>query len=128
MQNWASRLPWIDGVAALTVGALLLLLRRVLVDFYGLSLELVTLIGMVNVVYAAPGLILGAVRRRPAWLLSGLIAANLAWAIACVAIATHVWSSASLFGLAQIIGEGLFVTCLAGLEARYRKDILAIER
>lgn len=124
----ARRLPWIDGFAALAVGTLLLALRSVLAGFYGLSLELVTLVGVFNVIYAAPGLSLGALRTRPAWLLRCLIVANLAWVVACIVIAARVWSSARVFGLAHIIGEGLFVGGLALLEARHWREILAVKR
>ncbi len=123
--RWARRFPFIDGLAGLAAGILVLLLRAVLVDFYGLSLELLTFIGWVNVAYAPLGLSLGTLRPRPAWLLWTLIAANLAWTLTCVAIAASVWPSAGVFGLVHILGEGVFVAGLALFEMRHRKELLA---
>lgn len=117
-------LPWADGGAALVVGVFLLALRSLLTDFYGLSLDVVTFIGAANVVYSVPGLTLGAMKRRPAWLLWFLIAANLAWAVVSTVLAMKYWSSAGVFGLLHIIGEGLFVTMLAWQEYRHRDAIL----
>lgn len=93
-------------------------------DFYGFSLELVTLLGAMNVLYAAPGLCLGALRKRPVWLLTFLIVANAAWAVTCLVIAGAVWSSARGFGLAQLLVEAVFVGGLAVVEARHRAEIL----
>lgn len=124
MERWARRLPWIDRASALTAGALVLIFRDWLVDLDGLSVELLTFVGLVNLAYSVPGLTLGALRHRPAWLLRGLIAANLVWVVACVAMASIVATTAHAFGLAHLLGEGLFVAALALLEARYAKVIL----
>jgi hypothetical protein len=125
VRQWARHLPWFDGLAALTAGVVVLSLRSWLAPLEGFSLEQVTFIGVVNLAYAIPGLTLGALRTRPAWLLYALIAANLGWFVACLVMAARAWSSASAFGLAQLLGEGLFVTALALCEARYRRVILA---
>jgi len=117
-------LPWADGGAGLVVGVLVLALRSFLTDFYGLSLDVVTFIGAANVAYSVPGLTLGAMKRRPAWLLWFLIAANLAWAVVSTVLAVKFWSTAQVFGLLHIIGEGLFVTVLAWQEFRHRDAIL----
>jgi hypothetical protein len=124
VNSWARHLPWFDGLAALTAGLLVLMLRGWLAPLEGFSLEQVTFIGVVNLAYAIPGLTLGALRARPAWLLYALIAANLGWCVTCLVMAARAWSSASVFGVAQLLGEGLFVTALALCEARYRRVIL----
>jgi hypothetical protein len=71
------------------------------------------------------GLTLGSLRRRPAWLLGALIAANLAWTVVCVVLAVRAGSGVTVFGHAQILGEGAFVTALALVEWRHRQAILA---
>lgn len=119
-----NRLPWIDAGAGFVVGVLVLALRSFLTDFYGLSLEAVTFIGVANTAYSTIGFVLGPLKRRPAWLLWVLIAANLAWAIVSTVMAVTYWSSAHAFGLLHIVGEGLFVTMLAWQEYRHRDAIL----
>lgn len=102
----------------------MLALRSVLTDFYGLPLEVVTFIGAANVAYSVLGFVLGPLKRRPAWLLWLLIVANLGWAVVSAVMAAKFWSSAHVFGLLHIVGEGLFVTMLAWLEFRHRATIL----
>jgi hypothetical protein len=122
---WAKKLPWIDGVAALSAGALMFAFRGLLSDFYGLSYQLVTSIALVNMLYSVFGLTLGLLRRRPAWLLTALISANLGWAAACIVFAVRAPASATIWGYGQLVGEGAFVAALALLEWRHRRAILA---
>ena len=121
----ARTLPWIDGLAALAAGALVLGLRGDLAGWYGLPPSLVTTIGAVNIIYSAFGLTLGPLRRRPAWLLYALIAANLVWAGICAALVVRHAGTATIWGLGHVAGEGVFVTALALLEWRYRNAILS---
>lgn len=124
--RWTRKLPWIDGFAALSAGALIFVLRGVLTDFYGLSHRFLTTIALVNVLYSVLGLTLGVLRRRPAWLLDALICANLLWAVACTVFAVRAPVSATVWGYGHLAGEGAFVTALALLEWRYRRSILAL--
>jgi uncharacterized membrane protein YcfT len=122
--RWARKLPWIDGFAGLSVGVLMLVLRGLLSDLYGLSYQFVTFVALANTLYSVFGLTLGALRRRPAWLLTALIFANLLWAVACIVFAVRAPASATLWGYGHLAGEGAFVTTLAFLEWRYRRSIL----
>jgi hypothetical protein len=124
MRGFARRLPWIDGCAGLTVGVLMLALRDLLPGFYGLPPGVVTFIAVANVAYSFFGLGLGALRSRPPALLYWLIFANFMWSVVCVVLAARVWSTASFFGLAHIVLEGLVVALLGSLETRYRREIL----
>jgi hypothetical protein len=124
MKLWPRQLPWLDAMAGLTVGVLVLILRDFLTGFYGLSPGVVTFIGAGNAGYALFGSTLGALRERPRALLYWLVFANFSWSAVCVLLAVEVWASASIFGLAHIIAEGLFVAGLALLEIRYRREIL----
>jgi hypothetical protein len=65
-------------------------------------------------------------RRRPAWLLTALISANLLWAAACIAFAARAPASVTLWGYGHLVGEGAFVAALAFLEWRYRRSILEL--
>ena len=124
MSQWPRHLPWIDAAAGFTVGLAMFLVRDFLVGFYGLSIELLTVIASANVGYSLFGLGLGLSRQRPAPLLYWLICANFMWSVVCVVLAARVWSSATVFGLAHILAEGLFVAGLAFVELRHRRLIL----
>ncbi len=124
MRGWARKLPWIDGFAGLTVGLFMFALREPLSAFYGLSAGVVSFIASANVAYSVFGLCLGALRRKPRALLYWLIFANFLWSVVCVVLLARVSSSASLFGLAHIALEGLFVSGLGFLEIRNRREIL----
>jgi hypothetical protein len=119
-------LPWFDGIAGLVAGCLELALRDPLADLYGVTRGFVTTIAIVNLGYSMFGLTLGPMRRRPAWLLATLIAANLAWAAICVVLAARA-SGVTMFAHAHLLGEGAFVAALAGLEWRYRRAILGLD-
>ena len=121
---WARKLPWIDGFAALSAGVLVFVLRGLLADLYGLSYQFLTLITSVNTLYSVFGLTLGALRRRPAWLLTAPIAANLLWAVACIVFAVRAPASTTIWGYGQLVGEGAFVAALAFLEWRHLRSIL----
>lgn len=122
--GWAEKLPWIDAFAGLSAGVLMFAFRGLLADFYGLPYQLVTTIAVVNMLYSVFGLTLGPLRRRPAWLLTALIAANLLWAVACVVFAVRAPASTTIWGYGQLLGEGAFVAALALLEWRHRRAIL----
>ena len=123
--RWTNRLPWIDACAALTAGVLMLLLRGVLSDFYGLSVRFITVIALVNMAYSIPGFTLGRLRPRPRWLLHVLIAANLSWTCICVLLALRAPDTITFWGYGHILGEGAFVATLALFEWRHRRAILA---
>ena len=72
------------------------------------------------------GLTLGTLGRRPAWLLGGLISANLVWAAVCIILAVRAPAGVILWGYGHLIGEGAFVAALACLEWRYRRLILEL--
>lgn len=122
---WTRKLPWIDGFAALSAGALMFVFRGLLADLYGLSYQFLTTIALVNTLYSVFGLTLGVLRRRPAWLLTALISANLLWAAACIVFAARAPDSATFWGYGHLVGEGAFVAALGLLEWRYRRSILA---
>jgi hypothetical protein len=122
--NWARKLPWIDGVGALAAGVLVLALRDMLAELYGISHEALTFVGLANVAYSSLGLSLGARQRRPPWHLGLLVAANLTWTVVCSVLLAHLGSDATPFGIVHLTAEGLYVLALAALEWRYRAALL----
>lgn len=116
-------LPWVDGLAALVAGCIVLALRGPLAELYGVTPGFVTTLAIVNVGYSTLGLTLGPMRRRPAWLLAILIAANFVWAVICSVLAVRA-SGVTVFAYAHFLGEGAFVAALGVLEWRYRQAII----
>ncbi len=122
MNARARKVLWVDGGAGGIVGILMLVLREPLVKLYELPLALVTFIAAANLTYASYSLSLAirasankAPSRRA---IDVLVIANLMWAVACTGLFIASFRQASLFGLAHITLEGLFVAALAVTEHR----------
>ena len=114
---------WIDGLAALVAGVVVLSLSGWLSEFYRLPRGVLVFTGIVNLIYASYSLPLAAREKRPKTFITFLVAANLFWAMVCVALAIVYGKDAGLFGLLHLWGEAIFVGGLAGLEWRWR-DLL----
>ncbi len=115
---------WIDGAAGATVGVIVLLARQWMSDLYKLPLDLVLLMGVANLAYALYSLSLATRARRPLSYIYMLVIANSTWACLCMRWATIHADTASVFGLAHLVGEGLFVGGLASLEWRWRQELV----
>lgn len=126
--GWRADLPrkllWVDCIAAAAAGAAVLAFSGWLSRLYGLPRGLLLLIGAVNLLYACYSFSLAVRARRPRHLLNVLIFANGAWAAVCLGLAVAFWRPATPFGLAQLIGEAVFVGGLAGLEWSRRDQLL----
>jgi hypothetical protein len=116
----APRLLWLDAGAAATAGALTLAVSSWLSALYRLPLALVVFIAVVNLLYGAYSFSLTQRRNRPAPWIQTLVAANLAWVGACLAMAWRYAGEASAFGLLHLIAEAVFVGGLALCEWRWR--------
>jgi hypothetical protein len=119
------KLLWVDGLAAAAGGVAVLLSGSWLSGWYGLPRDLLLLIGGVNVGYALYSLSLAARAERPKALILLLVLANLGWAFVCLQWAVVFADTASLFGVAHLAGEGVFVGVLASLEWRWRELLRA---
>lgn len=96
---------------------MVLSLRTWLADLYALPPSLLLLIGTANLTYACVSLTLAMFSRADRVpFLRVLAAANIAWAICCSALAVAWFGQASPFGMAQLLGEALFVGGLGILE------------
>lgn len=115
----AASLIRFDWIAGATAGVLVLVLHQWLTALYQLPRTLLLFIGCANLAYACVSFTLDQRRqgeRVP--FLRAMAVANMLWAIGC-AIMAAVWAGrASLFGMGQLIGEGLFVGWLGLLEWR----------
>jgi len=118
--NLRNPLLWIDGLSALLAGSVVLILIDWFVKWYRLPYELLTLVSVVNLIYASYAISLAVYLRRIKLMIVLLVVANLVWAAVCVGFVIVYGKTMSIFGFAHLLGEALFVVCLAGLEWRYR--------
>lgn len=120
MPRRARAILWLDGCAACVAGVVVLALHDALAQLHGFPPALVLVIGAVNLAYSCYSGTLAVRAARghtPTRLaIDILVAANLAWVAACVAIVAITAGTASIFGLAHVGLEGLFVGMLAVLE------------
>lgn len=117
------KLLWVDSLTGAIVGVIVLLAITWLREWYRLPMNLLLLNGAANLTYACYSLSLAMRTRRPKVLILLLIVANLTWAVLCLRWAFVYAGTASLFGLAHLIGEALFVGGLASLEWRWREQL-----
>lgn len=116
---------WADAISCLACGLLQVILATFLSGRLGLPATLLADTGIFLLLYGA---LVGflATRNRNAnpiiWL---LIAGNLAWAAACVALLTGAGTELTLFGKAYVVLQAAAVALLAQLQyaaARYNKN------
>jgi hypothetical protein len=117
------QLLWVDCGAAALAGTTVLALSGWLGELYALPRELLVGMGAVNLGYAAFSGSLARRARRPRAMIVGLVAANATWAVLCALAAVRLAATASAFGMAHLIGEGVFVGGLAALEWRERERL-----
>ncbi|PAP76435.1 hypothetical protein [Rubrivirga marina] len=121
--RWPARLLWIDCTAAGLAGAAMLALSGWLSALYALPQSFIVGLAVVNLLYGAFSFSLARRHRRPAGLVVLLALANLAWGVACWGFAVALAGVASPFGLAHLVGEGLFVGGMGALEWRWREQL-----
>ncbi|WP_373061612.1 hypothetical protein [Gemmatimonas sp.] len=86
--------------------------------------SLLIAMAMANLTYGLFSFSLAIRRVRPRALIVLLAVANATWAIACGVAALVLASTASMFGLAHLLIEGLLVGALAVFEWRWREQLL----
>lgn len=117
-------LLWIDSGAGLLVGVGMLVFSAWLSELYALPRPLLVAMGVANLAYGTYSGLLARRERRPYLLVVLLVAANATWACLCAVAAVRFASTASTFGLVQLVGEALFVGTLAAVEWRVRERLL----
>lgn len=101
----------------------MLSLSEWLSQLYALPGDILVGIGVVNLAYGAFSFSLAMRARRPRTLIVLLVVANATWGGLCVLAAAVLTGTPSPFGLAHLVGEGVFVSGLAGLEWRQREQL-----
>jgi hypothetical protein len=116
-------LLWIDSSAGLTAGVVVIALSAWLSGVYALPRPMLVGMGVANLAYGTYSGTLARRACRPAGLLLLLVFANAAWAGVCGLAAVGFAGTASAFGLAHLLGEGLFVGGLAARAWRERERL-----
>jgi hypothetical protein len=117
-------LLWVDCVAGALAGVLVLMFSKWLSGLHALPRELLLLNGAVNLLYASFSFSLAVRARRPRLLIKVLVFVNLSWAVVCLWLVTVFAGSASVVGIGHLVGEAIFVGGLAGLQWRWRDQLL----
>ncbi len=118
------KLLWVDCIGGGIAGILTLLASPWLSKLHQLPLNLLILIGVVNLVYGSYSFSLAMQPKRPKILILLLIVANLAWAGIGVRWAIVFIDTASIFGFVHLLGEAVYVAGLALLQWRWRHLLL----
>jgi hypothetical protein len=119
-------LLWIDCIAGALAGVLVLLFNEWLSRLYSLPREILYFMGLINLLYATYSFSLAKRRARPKALIILLAAANGAWTLVCLGLATHFFETATLLGIGLLVGEAIFVGGLASLEWKWRDQLLSV--
>lgn len=118
-------LLWVDCTAGAVVGVAVLSLSGWLSEVEALPRGVLLVTGAANLLYAAYSFSLAVRAQRPMAGIVALVVANAAWAVVCIGLAAAFWGSATWLGRVHLVGEGLFVGGLAGLEWTRREALLA---
>ena len=118
-------LLWIDCTAAALAGVMVLLFSAWLSHLYSMPQVLLHFIGVVNLLAAGYSfsLAIRPTRQRPLVIL--LVIANGIWAVVCLGIAVNLAGTATFLGIGLLVGEAIFVGGLAGLEWKWREQLLS---
>ena len=116
-------LLWIDSGAGLIAGIFVVLFSTWLGELYGLPRSMILFAGAANLVFGCFSGMLARQRRRPPALLVLLVVGNATWALLCGVAAVMLADRLSGYGLAHLLGEGIFVGGLAALEWRARHHL-----
>ena len=123
--NLLRKLLWVDCTAGAVVGVLVVAFSGWLSELEGLPQAVLLFAGAVNLLYASFSFSLAVRRVRPMALIKALVIANLAWVPVCTGLVVYFWETITVFGVAQLLGEAVFVGGLALVEWRYR-DLLVM--
>lgn len=115
---------WLDSLGGLFVGASVLALSGWLADLHGLPYEVIVFMGGANVAYGSFSLSIQLRRRRMMRHIALLAGANVSWLAVCVALALMYRASITAFGVAHLLGEGVYVAGLGALEWRRRQSLV----
>jgi len=119
------KILWVDCLAALGTGMLILSLSGWLSSLYSIPFVWVIGHGLVHLTYGTYSLSLALRKVRPLALILLLVFANAAWAVNCFIFAMTLYGSASSLAVGHFVFEGIFVGALAAIEWNRRNQLRA---
>ncbi|UTV30739.1 hypothetical protein [Photobacterium atrarenae] len=123
--KWMDKVLWIDGLAALFVGSILISFHSFVGEIYSMPEKVVLFLASANLLYGLYSSSLAMSRKVSLRKIQVLVFGNCFWALTCLFLVYRFMDSASLLGILFILSEALFVTVLAGVEWRCRFDLSA---
>ncbi|MEJ2766573.1 hypothetical protein VV869_21685 [Photobacterium sp. MCCC 1A19761] len=121
--KWMDKILWIDGLAALFVGSVLISFHSFIGEIYSMPEKVVIFLASANLLYGLYSSSLAMSRKVSLRKIQGLVFGNCLWALICLLLVYRFMDSASWIGIVFILSEALFVTLLAGVEWRCRFDL-----
>ena len=116
------KLLWIDCLAAGLSGLLVTLFKTPLAEFTGLPNNLLTILSLISLGYAAFSMSLARQEFAPKRLVKILVFANATYAVSCLILIAFLYPLMTLIGVVYLLLESTFVAYLAVLEHRKIKD------
>lgn len=107
---------WIDGVAALLAGVLVLLFSSWLSALFNLPENLLRAQAITTLIYASYSLSLARQKTHPKQLIYLLAIANFGYAFFVIGLVFYYFRTATIYGLIYLIAEALFIGVLAFFE------------
>jgi hypothetical protein len=112
------KLLWIDGIAALLAGIILLVFSDRLSTFFILPEKVLNAQGIIALVYSTYSINLARRQSNSQRLLYLLVFANAAYTILAVCLLLYFFKTASMYGVLYFMAEILFIGLLAFFEWR----------
>jgi len=122
----SDRILWVDCLGGLAVGLIVFVFCRLISEWQNLPLKVVLLMGAANLIYGCYSLYVTTRKQRPSGLVKLLSIANMVWLLVCSAIVVMYWSQISLFGMANVIGEGIYVAGLGFVEWKMKESLATV--
>jgi hypothetical protein len=112
------KLLWIDGIAALLAGTILLVFSYRLAVLFNLPETVVRIQGFISLAYSCFSINLARKKTNPKPRLYLLVVANAGYALFGICLLLYFFKIASVYGILYLVAEILFIGALAFLEWR----------
>ena len=119
-----ARILWIDCLGGLAGGVLVILFSGWISRLEGLPHSIVLFMGIANLSYGSYSLFVATRLTRGIRLVGSLAMANMAWMPICLIVVWLHWETLTLLGCIHVLGEGIYVGILGGIEWSIRKRLV----
>ncbi len=106
----------VDAAASAVTGVVMAAGATVLPPWLGIGHNFLLAVGLAFLPYAAGVACLGMARQAPSFMVAGVIAGNIVWAVACTLLATGIWGEATMLGKGFAALQAIAVLVFAGAQ------------